>query len=252
MPTGERRPPWALRPAGHVNSRNQQRSDEDLARETQAGSLLAFEELVSRYERRIYGFVLQFCSNSTDAAEITQDTFVKAFRNIAQYNPRHAFPGWLFTIARHHCIDRYRAALPVSEAVPPEGADTADPAEVLASHEDKNSLWRLARRVLPSAQFQVIWLTYAESMRAREIARVMNRTTTHVKVMLFRARRTLRRALEESRPDFLAIEPTGTPARSNAAAGRRPITLRAMSRWPFPAEPAHGSVARKLGPIPGI
>ena len=238
-------------PAGNVNSRLQQPSDEDLARQTQAGSLAAFEELVFRYERRIYGFVLQTCPNLADAAEITQETFLKAFRNIAQYDLRHAFPGWLFTIARHNCIDHYRAAPPLSGQPAPDRADEGDPAETLVSQEDRDGLWALARRVLPPAQFQALWLAYAGDMKVREIARVMNRTSTHVKVMLFRARRTLRRALEESQPDFLTLEPVATRPRSDPGAGGRAAAVRAMKPWAFPANPVRASAAGKLGTIPG-
>jgi RNA polymerase sigma-70 factor, ECF subfamily len=231
-----------------MESELQQLSDEALARQTRAGSLAAFEELVSRYERRIYGFVRQFCSNPSDAAEITQETFLKAFRNIAQYNPRHAFPGWLFTIARHNCIDHHRAAPPVSDAPLPDRAGDGDPAEALASQEDKDGLWTLARRVLPAAQFQALWLTYAAEMRVREVARVMHRTSTHVRVMIFRARRTLRRALEESRPDFLSAQPRLLSERK--AAGRS-VALRVMRPWGLSAGTTTESAATKLGPIPG-
>ncbi len=199
----------------------------------------AFEELVFRYERRIYAFVLQLCSNPADAAEITQDTFVKAFRNIVQFNPRHAFAGWLFTIARHQGIDHHRAALPVSDTAPADEPDLADPAALLASHEDRANLWSLARRVLPAAQFQAIWLTYAEGMQAKEVARVMNRTATHVKVMLFRARRTLRGALEDSGQDLIAREIPGKPA-----------AFRGMKSWAFSAVPARPGTGSRLRPIP--
>ena len=181
----------------------EQQSDEELARQSQAGSLDAFEALVLRYERRIYGFILQTCPNPADAAEVAQETFLKAFRAIRSYKPRHPFAGWLFTIARHNCIDHHRAAPPPAEPLTPERVDDSDPARALASRDDGRGLWALAKQVLPPMQYQALWLTYASGMQVREIAQVLERTTTHVKVMLFRARRTLRRALEESRPDLL-------------------------------------------------
>ena len=236
---------------GNVNSLLQQHSDEELARQAQAGSLAGFEELVFRYERRIYGFVLQFCPNRADAEEITQETFVKAFRNVGSFDGRHAFAGWLFTIARHNCIDHHRAAPPASEEAMPDRADGNDPAEALACREDRDGLWTLARRVLPPAQFQALWLSYAAEMNVKEIARVLNRTATHIKVMLFRARRALRRALEESHLDALSLEQGRTrplPASNTAGPGAAP---RAKRLWAFPAEPVNACPAGKLGPIPG-
>ena len=206
-------------PARTVNSELERLSDEELARQTRAGSLTAFEELILRYERRIYAFVLQLCGNSADAAEVTQETFLKAFRNIALYDPRHAFPAWLFTVARRKCIDHHRAAPPLSDAPEPDRADPTDPAEVLASQEDRDNLWALARRVLPPAHFQALWLNYAVEMNVGEIAQVMRRTRTHIKVMLFRARRTLRGALEESEPGFLSLDPMAGRARQARGGG---------------------------------
>ena len=177
---------------------------------------------------------------------------MKAFRNIGSFDGRHAFAGWLFTIARHNCIDHYRAAPPAFEEAVPDRADGNDPGEALACREDRDGLWTLARRVLPPAQFQALWLSYAAEMNVKEVARVLNRTSTHIKVMLFRARRALRRALEESRLDALALEQARArplPASNTAGGAEAP---RANKPWTFPAEPVNAGSAGKLGPIPGI
>ena len=56
-------------------------------------------------------------------------------------------------------------------------------------------MWGLARRALPGPQFQTLWLRYAEDMSVAGIAQVLRKTQTHVKVLLFRARRVLAREL---------------------------------------------------------
>jgi RNA polymerase sigma-70 factor (ECF subfamily) len=192
-------------------------SDEELAAKAQAGSFAAFEGLVTRYERRIYGFVVRFCRNATDAGEITQDTFVRAFQAIAQFDPRHTFAAWLFTIARRKCIDHHRAAPPAADEPLPDLADTGDPAEALASQEERQNLWHLARRALPDLQFQALWLRYGEDLDVAQTARVLRKTRTHVKVLLFRARQTLARELEGSlagagHPRTLSELPASLPA----------------------------------------
>src|SRR3954447_8656578 len=73
-------------------------SDSELAQRTHAGSLVAFEELVYRYENQIYSFIVNLCRNGTDALEITQETFVKAFQSIEQFDSQQPFAPWLFTI----------------------------------------------------------------------------------------------------------------------------------------------------------
>jgi len=190
-----------------VGSDLQTCSDGELVRQCQDGSLTAFEELVYRYEDRIYGFVSNACGSFADARELTQDTFVRAFQAIAQFDHRRAFAPWLFTIARRKCIDHYRSAEWRLRSVEcsvgstesgtgnEERADEADPGELLARQEERQRLWGLARRRLTEPQFEVIWLRYVEGMSVADIAGVLRKTQTHVKVLLFRARQVLAREL---------------------------------------------------------
>jgi RNA polymerase sigma-70 factor, ECF subfamily len=173
-------------------------SDEELARETQAGSLGAFEVLVFRYEHRVLAFVSQFCRNTADARDVTQDTFVKAFQSISQFNSRRTFAPWLFTIARRKCIDRHRSAPVEADAVAPNLTDDIDPSILAARREDGQDLWRLARQRLSVNQFQALWLHYAEDMEVAQIAQALGKTRVHVKVILFRARQILARELKSS------------------------------------------------------
>jgi RNA polymerase sigma-70 factor (ECF subfamily) len=195
-------------------------SDEELARQTQAGSLVAFEELVYRYEGRIYGFAANVCRNGTDAREVTQDTFVRAFQAIGQFDCRRGFGSWLFTIARRKCIDQFRAAPPISGEAVPEQMDNNDPAELLTRQEERQDLWTLARRRLPESQFQALWLRYAEDMSVARIAQVLRKTQIHIKVLLFRARQTLGRDLRARQVPSLPIaRDDSRPARGMAASG---------------------------------
>jgi RNA polymerase sigma-70 factor (ECF subfamily) len=179
-----------------VGSEFQTCTDGELARQSQDGSLAAFEELVYRFEGRIYGFVANACRNPADAREVTQDTFVRAFQAIGQFDCQRAFGAWLFTIARRKCIDRYRAAQAGAEEPLPEQRDDDDPAELLAQREERQNLWGLARRRLPEPQFEVLWLRYVDELSVADIAQALRKTHTHVKVLLFRARRGLARELK--------------------------------------------------------
>ncbi len=64
-----------------------------------AGDIAAMERLIVRYQQRIYNTVYRMCGNSDDAAELTQDTFVKVIENIAGFGQRSSFYTWLFRIA---------------------------------------------------------------------------------------------------------------------------------------------------------
>jgi RNA polymerase sigma-70 factor, ECF subfamily len=212
-------------------------TDQELARQTQAGSLAAFEELVYRYEGRIFGFVANLCSNAADARELTQDTFVRAFQAIEQFDSQRSFAPWLFTIARRKCLDHYRAARPPADEPVPELADLDDPAELLARQEDRHSLWELARRHLPKPQFQALWLKYAEEMNVADVAQVLRKTQTHVKVLLFRARQALGRELKAGQ----GAEVPSSGASFLAAPNRE------RTPTPFAGEGGGGSVGCVIG-----
>lgn len=189
--------------------------------------MIAFEQLVYRYEHRVHAFVTQLCRNATDACEVTQDTFVKASQSMDQFDPRREFAPWLFTIARRKCIDRHRSSPPPAEAELPELPDENDPAELLARHEDRQHLWHLARRCLSENQFQAIWFRYAEDMDVGQVARVLGKTQVHVKVLLFRARQILSAKLIPGQTLAQAIPPAKAwpPERADA----RSITVQAVS-----------------------
>jgi RNA polymerase sigma-70 factor, ECF subfamily len=182
----------------------QSASDEDLACQSQQGNLSAFEELVYRYEHRIYAFVYQCCGRDADSREITQDTFVSAFEAISRFDPKRPFVSWIFIIARRKTINCFRARSRFDDQAVPDELDADDPGELMARREDAQDLWHQARQSLSETQFQALWLRYSEEMDVAQIARVLGKTQTHVKVLLFRARHTLASKLK--------IQPSILPA----------------------------------------
>jgi RNA polymerase sigma-70 factor (ECF subfamily) len=205
-------------------------SDRHLVEQAQAGSFPAFEQLVLRYQSRIFQFILQSCRCQEDACELTQDTFVRAFQSLSTFRPAQHFPPWLFTIARHKCIDHYRRPSirnRVFEPLP-EPIDDLDPGELLASAEERRSLWTLAREVLSTLHFQALWLRYAEDMNIAQIAEVLGVSSTHVKVALFRARQALGGHLGKG-----LEAASGRPARHRSAerfgGTTRPLPIQARS-----------------------
>lgn len=182
-------------------------SDEELARLSRDGSFAAFEEIVRRFDQRIYAFVFQSCRCDADAREITQETFIRAFRALAQFDFTQSFAPWIFTIARRKCIDHFRARrTPAGSRVLEDAeSDANDPASLLQSREEAQNLWSLARRVLPEIQHQALWLYYVEEMPMGEIARALGKSQTHVKVILLRARRSLAARLPSPKPQNPAL-----------------------------------------------
>lgn len=174
-------------------------SDEQLAGMALAGCLDSFEELVRRYQVPLMRFLLRRGASQPDAEDLVQDTFLKAYQSLRQYNPAWKFKTWIFTIGYRLAVSHYRRNI-----VPPTQDDPEEVADVregslprLERDESKRQLWDLARTVLTEEQFTAIWLYYAESLPAAQVARVMNRSWVWVKTNLHRARRKLRDSLEE-------------------------------------------------------
>ena len=82
---------------------------EQLARQCQEGCRASFERLVEMYTPRIFGFILQRTRNSHDAEDLTQETFMRAYRSIDRFQTTHSFAAWLFTIARYSTLNAKNA-----------------------------------------------------------------------------------------------------------------------------------------------
>lgn len=184
-------------------------SDEELACETQAGSLVAFEELVYRYERRVLDFLRCRVRSVHDAQDLAQGVFVRAYHKIDRYNPRYRFATWLFTIARRESVNHFRRTGSVDvQALPGELFDRNDPSRVLALSDARERLWVVARHGLSESQFAALYLYAAEQMSVAEIARSLKKTQTHVKVLLHRARRHMVKQLAEGSEELAAMRDT--------------------------------------------
>lgn len=172
-------------------------STEELARLARAGSRAAFEGLVLRLQRSLLRFLAWQAPSSEEAEDLAQESFLRAWQRIESYDPRRPFAPWLFTLARRVALSKARARREQRSIDGlPESADERDPAALASEREERENLWRVARRVLGAEVTSALWLRYAEGLEAAEIARVLGRRTVTVRVMLFRARARLAAQLE--------------------------------------------------------
>ncbi len=169
-------------------------TDEELAREARAGSRRSFEELASRYRRRLFVYLRSRVGSDEDAEDLVQDTLLKLYRNIGAYDPAYRFSTWLYTSAGRLAIDAFRkgaAARAHLSGAPVE--DLPDPAARPAgagAGAGATGAWDAAR-ALGGDRYRVLWLRYGEDMSIEEIAAVIGRTRLAVRVLLHRARTSL-------------------------------------------------------------
>lgn len=158
----------------------------------------AFAQLVEACAARLYNFLLRFAGNTHDAEDLAQETFLKAYRNLDRFDTSRPFLPWLFTIARRTALNHLRGLRPTEELSDDlvAGADgasvshTSEAVEALATRDDSDRLWRLARRLKPN-QYQALWLRYGEGLELPQVAVVMRTNALYVRVLLHRARRAL-------------------------------------------------------------
>ena len=145
--------------------------------------------------------LLPSLGNEHDAQDIAQQALIRAYQRLHQYNGRHRFSTWLFTIANRLAATHLRRRRPQARSLDKLDSLTdrgPGPAQEAARREQAQQLWPLARQLLGGEQYAMLWLRYGEQMSIGEIASVTGRSTVRVKVALFRSRQKLAHALQQS------------------------------------------------------
>lgn len=173
-------------------------SDETLAiRLTQ--DLDSFAELYDRYLCRVYRFVRSQTPDDSTAEDLTAHTFFRALSSAESFRAEGTYKAWLFRIA-HNTLATWRrkqSSAPITVEELPEHTDPApSPATVALDTEEKQLVWTLVSS-LPPTQREVLALRYLDDLTTEEIADVTKKSRGAVRILLHRARNSLRRALEE-------------------------------------------------------
>jgi RNA polymerase sigma-70 factor (ECF subfamily) len=163
----------------------------ELIRATLAGDTQAFGEIVHTHNSRVYNFLYQMTRNRHDAEDLAQQTFIRAYRNLGGFDPRRPLINWLLTIARNSALNHFRDTKKWSEIPVDAAAPGPSPAHAAESSDRATNLWDHARAVLSAREFEVMWLRFAEDFSTEETARILGLTQTHIKVIVFRARKAL-------------------------------------------------------------
>lgn len=164
-----------------------------LVRAALAGDKAAFGELVDRYSAPLFRFLRLRTGSAEDAEELLQDALLRAWTKLNLYDARWRFSTWLYTLASRLAVSRQRrAVLPCVGAEPLEGCTVEnDPGAAVANSEERDNLWTLAAEVLTADQRSALWLRYGEGLEPIEIARILSKRASTVRVLLFRARERL-------------------------------------------------------------
>ena len=185
-----------------------------LVRRCVAGDAVAWEEIVQKYNRRIYNICYRFAGSADDAQDLTQEVFIKMYRTLSSYDmERGAFMTWVTTITRNLLVDHFRKskqdrmtdsldaapsehedAMPLSEQIQDK---SLPPDARVKSRETGETVHNALQKLSPELREAVI-LRDLQDMDYREIAAVLRVPEGTVKSRINRGRAELARLLQRT------------------------------------------------------
>jgi RNA polymerase sigma-70 factor (ECF subfamily) len=184
-------------------------ADTTLIQRCQANDAAAFNEIVARYKNKVYNYVCRMVGPGTDAEDLTQETFIRAYLNMKSFQSRASLNTWLYRIATNICIDftrKSRKAKALTTSLQRE--DTEDDGEVerdipderfdpqaLLLNKELGAQLDRALKALPEKLRTVVLLHDIEGLAYEEIAQIAECPLGTVKSRLFNARAALREKL---------------------------------------------------------
>jgi RNA polymerase sigma-70 factor (ECF subfamily) len=184
--------------------------DFELIRAINSGQHVRFQELVKRYEQKLYNFSLRMCRDPADAEDTVQETFLNVFRYLKNFRYETKFKNWLYRVAASACIKKRRKSkfapereLSLDEFFPQDDTEIPDqvpkwalmPLDKLLNDELLDKI-NQAIFSLPEKYRLVIVLRDIEGFSTAEAAQILNLSDANVKVRLHRARLFLRDKLK--------------------------------------------------------
>lgn len=176
--------------------------DQQLVERAQRGDKLAFELLVSKYERKLQRLLSRLVRDPTEVEDVTQEAFIKAYRALPSFRGESAFYTWLYRIgintAKNHLAAQGRKVPALSDMSgdDPEddsaalGRDANTPEDELMSRQVAETV-NAAMQALPEELRSAIMLREIEGMSYDEIAEIMNCPIGTVRSRIFRAREAI-------------------------------------------------------------
>ena len=160
------------------------------------------ENLYLRHYRELYVYVYAMCGQKALTEDILQETFLKAFTALKDSHTN--MRAWLYLVARNLCFNAMKKesrteSLENSEQEPENGCKSGrNPLEEIIGNEEKSRLWR-ALLSLDSPGKEILILQYFSGLQQKEIAALLHLTPENVRVQGFRAKKKLRKLLEDQR-----------------------------------------------------
>ncbi len=177
--------------------------DKKLIQQYLKGDEASLEFLIKRYLKMIYNFTYKNMGNCAEAEDITQEVFVKVWKNIRKFDQNKNFKPWLFQIAKNTAIDflRKKKSIPFSKFENEKGQNVlmetiaAAPANLINILSDKRTL-AVAMQNLNEKEYKLINLRHNEGLSFKEVAEIFNESINTVKSRYRRTLANLKRSIK--------------------------------------------------------
>lgn len=172
--------------------------DARIVAEVLNGDVDAYGTLMVKYQKPVYNLMLRLTGSRSEAVELTQDTFTRAYERLEQYRSRHRFFTWLYTIGMNMARDWARKRRPelVDYDLERHASRTPDHEEVLGQEQEKGAL-RQALARLPLDYREAVLLHYRDGLPMKDIAVILKFSTSGAKMRVNRGVGMLREILAE-------------------------------------------------------
>ena len=178
----------------------------DLVSRAKEGRVEAFQELYGLYSRKILNYTYRLTGSREEAEDLTQDTFVLAYKNLPSLKENGKFQSWLFRIAQNNVYQKYRGTRPqfdsLSEVEEPESSAVQQLITPLRSPEERllsDELEQVVEEVinqLPEKTREVFILSAIQKLSYKEISEIVDRSMASVKSDIHRARVSVREKIK--------------------------------------------------------
>ena len=175
-------------------------TDEEVVERVRAGAIGLYEIIMRRYNQRLYRVARAILRDDSEAEDVMQDSYVRAYEHLDQFEGRAPFSAWLTRITVHEALARLRSRsrvqqLDLTEYSGESAMNLADPAsspEQMASRAELSHLLEEAVLGLPEQYRGVVMLRDVEELSTSETAAALELTEQNVKVRLHRGHAMLR------------------------------------------------------------
>ena len=168
-----------------------------LVSKAKKGDVEAFQQLYELYSRKILNYIYRLTGSREEAEDLTQDTFVLAYKNLKSLKESSKFQSWLFRIAQNNVYQMYRVKKPQMNPLPDEGSEPAETETLTTSQKSpedsllSSELEQIIEEVisqLPNKQKGVFVLSAIHKLSYKEISEIEDRSLASVKSDVHRAR----------------------------------------------------------------